>query len=56
MNMYNLFVAGAETTSSTITWAFVYLSVYPEVQEKLYQEIRKVVGISNFPTLDARAK
>ena len=40
----DLFVAGTETTSSTITWIFLYLLHYPDIQDKCYQEIIKQLG------------
>ena len=39
-----MFVAGTETTTSTITWVLFYLMKHPEIQEKLRQEIEKVIG------------
>ncbi|XP_016404253.1 cytochrome P450, family 2, subfamily V, polypeptide 1 isoform X2 [Sinocyclocheilus rhinocerous] len=50
----DLFVAGTETTSTTLLWAFVYMMKYPEIQEKVQQEIDKVVGRSRRPNIDDR--
>ena len=30
--LYDLFVAGSETTSTTLTWAMLYMVRYPDVQ------------------------
>ncbi|CAD5224519.1 unnamed protein product [Bursaphelenchus xylophilus] len=40
----DLWVAGQETTSSTLTWIIAYLIRYPEVQEKMQQELDAVIG------------
>eukprot|EP01132_Coremiostelium_polycephalum_P005924 gene5924-7375_t len=37
----DLFVAGSETTASSLEWLIVYLSNYPETQERLYQELNQ---------------
>uniref|UniRef100_A0A9J7XJX4 Uncharacterized protein n=1 Tax=Cyprinus carpio carpio TaxID=630221 RepID=A0A9J7XJX4_CYPCA len=50
----DLFVAGTETTSTTLLWAFVYMMKYPEIQEKVQEEIDKVVGRSRRPNIDDR--
>ena len=36
------FIAGMETTSSTLIWTFLYLLHYPDVQEKVHKEIVRV--------------
>lgn len=50
----DLFVAGTETTSTTLLWAFVYMMKYPEIQEKVQAEIDKVVGRYRRPSMDDR--
>ncbi|XP_004590596.2 cytochrome P450 2K6-like [Ochotona princeps] len=40
----NLFVAGTETTASTLRWGILLMMRYPEVQKKVCEEITKVVG------------
>nr|XP_012616377.1 cytochrome P450 2K4-like isoform X2 [Microcebus murinus] len=42
----NLFVAGTETTASTLRWGILLMMRYPEVQKKVYDEITKVVGLA----------
>jgi cytochrome P450 len=50
----DLFTAGAETTSSTLLWTFLYMAKFPQVQEKMQLEISKVVGNSRLPSLADR--
>ena len=38
----DLFMAGGETSSTTLLWAFLFLVKHPEVQEKCRDEIRNV--------------
>jgi len=37
-----LFLAGHETTASSMTWALYLLALYPEHQEEAYQEVRRI--------------
>jgi cytochrome P450 len=39
-----LLLAGHDTTALTLTWAFVVLARYPEVEERLHNEIRAAIG------------
>uniref|UniRef100_A0A0B7BT25 Cytochrome P450 n=1 Tax=Arion vulgaris TaxID=1028688 RepID=A0A0B7BT25_9EUPU len=49
--MLELFEAGSETTSTTIYWCVLYMIVHPDVQEKVYQEIKDKVGTDRAPTM-----
>ncbi|XP_063771189.1 cytochrome P450 2K4-like isoform X2 [Pseudophryne corroboree] len=40
----NLFSAGMETTSSTLSWGLLLMVQYPKIQEKVQDEISRVVG------------
>ena len=39
-----LFLVGSETTYNTLDWAFLYMSEYPEIQEKCFNEINDTLG------------
>ena len=41
--LITLFVAGHETTSNALTWAFYLLATHPEIQTKLQQELDDVL-------------
>lgn len=42
--MMTLFLAGHETTATALTWSWYLLSSHPEVEEKLADELRRVLG------------
>ena len=42
--LLDLFLAGSETTSTTLTWAVLYMAREPQVQKKVQAEINDVVG------------
>jgi cytochrome P450 len=54
--MADLFLAGTDTTSTTLTWATLYLLHYPDVQTRLQDELDRVVGGSRLPTLSDKKR
>ncbi|XP_067945567.1 cytochrome P450 2B19-like [Watersipora subatra] len=43
-SVMSLYLAGTDTTSSQLYWAFLYMVLYPEIQEKIREEIRDHIG------------
>jgi len=37
-------MAGMETTSSTLSFAILYLIQYPDIQKRIHQELDEIVG------------
>jgi len=52
----DIFIAGSETTSTTLNWAILYLIANPDIQEKLHKEIISVIGAERSPSLSDRPK
>ncbi|XP_019936176.2 cytochrome P450 2J6-like [Paralichthys olivaceus] len=52
MSILDLFVAGSETTSSTLRWALLYMADNPEIQETVQAEIDRVIGKSRLPYME----
>ncbi|XP_070685956.1 cytochrome P450 2G1-like [Pempheris klunzingeri] len=50
----NLYLAGTETSSSTIRYGLNVLIKYPQIQEKMQQEIDTVVGQERSPFMEDR--
>jgi cytochrome P450 len=52
----DLFVAGTETISNTLDWAILYVTYFPGVQARIFNEIDKVLGRERSPTESDRFK
>ena len=55
-NLFDLFAAGSDTTSTTLTWSVLYMLLFPEVQEEVQHEIDRVVGRDRLPKISDRAE
>ncbi|XP_039395961.1 cytochrome P450 2U1 [Mauremys reevesii] len=51
----DLFIAGTDTTTNTLLWCLLYMSLHPEVQEKVHTEIEVVIGRDRAPSLTDKA-
>lgn len=51
-----LLMAGAETTANSLNWLIFYMVAYPEIQEKLHEEIDSVLGSDRSPSIGDKKK
>ncbi|RXN08242.1 cytochrome P450 2B4-like isoform X1 [Labeo rohita] len=56
MSTADLFLAGTDTTSTTIRWGLIFLIQNPDVQERCHEEIVRVLGYDRLPSMDDRDK
>ncbi|CAL1592861.1 unnamed protein product [Knipowitschia caucasica] len=54
LSAMDLFVAGTETTTTSLNWALLFMIHYPHIQEKVQAEIDAVVGSSRQPSMQDR--
>ncbi|XP_033744152.1 cytochrome P450 2B19-like [Pecten maximus] len=54
--MSDMFVAGIDSTTTTLLWVIVFFLNYPDVQERCHEEVTKVVGEGRFPSLSDRSQ
>ncbi|XP_045854548.1 cytochrome P450 2U1 isoform X1 [Meles meles] len=52
----DLFIAGTDTTTNSLLWCLLYMSLNPDVQEKVQEEIERVIGADRVPSLTDKAR
>nr|XP_060623357.1 cytochrome P450 2C21-like [Anolis sagrei ordinatus] len=53
-DIHDLFVAGTETTATSLKWAILLLANHPDIQDKAYKEIEDVLCSSSFSYQDLK--
>ncbi|XP_036966196.1 sterol 26-hydroxylase, mitochondrial-like isoform X1 [Acanthopagrus latus] len=51
-NVSELLLAGVDTTSNTLTWTLHLLSIYPQAQDRLYEEVSTLVPADRIPSAE----
>lgn len=54
--LYNLWVAGMETTVNTLNWMVLLMIHHPEIQEKVQKEIEDVIGFQRVPNMNDKSR
>lgn len=52
----DVFGAGIETVSTSLSWALLYILSKPGLQDDLQAELKRVIGVNRLPSLQDRAK
>ncbi|KAF7212846.1 cytochrome P450 1A1 [Nothobranchius furzeri] len=50
----DLFGAGFDTISTGLSWSVMYLVAYPEIEQRLFEEIKEKIGLDRTPKLSDR--
>ncbi|XP_066283303.1 cytochrome P450 2D26-like [Branchiostoma lanceolatum] len=51
-----LFLAGTDTTATTLLWAVLFMILHPDIQQKVQQEIDSVLGPNQDPSMEHRSQ
>ncbi|NXF02009.1 CP2J6 protein, partial [Smithornis capensis] len=54
--VFDLLLAGTETTATTLRWALLFMVIYPDIQEKVQKELDAVLGCSHAFCYEDRKK
>ncbi|CAK6432911.1 unnamed protein product [Pipistrellus nathusii] len=52
----DLFIAGTDTTTNSLLWCLLYMSLYPDIQVKVHEEIERVIGADRVPSFTNKAQ
>ncbi|XP_050414761.1 cytochrome P450 1A2 [Patella vulgata] len=52
--VFDIFLAGNDTSRQTLYWALMYIAGMPDVQKKIQDEVDSVVGNDRYPTTSDR--
>uniref|UniRef100_A0A673N1R2 Cytochrome P450 2K1-like n=1 Tax=Sinocyclocheilus rhinocerous TaxID=307959 RepID=A0A673N1R2_9TELE len=55
MSVTNLFIAGTDTTGTTLRWGLMLMAKYPHIQDRVQEEIDRVIG-GRQPVVEDRKK
>ncbi|XP_692555.2 cytochrome P450 2K1-like isoform X1 [Danio rerio] len=55
MTVTNLFIAGTDTTGTTLRWGLMLMAKYPHIQDRVQEEIDRVIG-GRQPVVEDRKK
>ena len=56
VSVLDLFIAGSETSSTTIRYAFLFLAMHPHVQDKIGKEIDDLLPRDATPCMEHKEK
>ncbi|XP_040298665.1 cytochrome P450 2A6-like isoform X2 [Bufo bufo] len=54
--VFDMFLGGAETTSVTLHFGILHFIKYPEIQDKLHEEIDQMIGKTREPKVEDRSR